>query len=62
MTILAQVDWGACLLEPRRDQALESFARSEFGVVPQALAYFAAATRSGWSTSRSSSPTWWGSS
>jgi alkylhydroperoxidase family enzyme len=42
MTILAQVDWGACLLEPRRDRALERYARSECGVVPEPLAYFAA--------------------
>ena len=38
---LAQVAWEDCLLEPRRDRALEAFARETQGVPNPTIAYFA---------------------
>ncbi|HTO52863.1 MAG TPA: hypothetical protein VMR50_05700 [Myxococcota bacterium] len=37
---LADVEWEACVLEPRRDRELEAFVRSRFGAVPSAVPYF----------------------
>jgi len=38
---LENVTWGECLLEPRRDRALEAFAREKQGVPNPNVAYFA---------------------
>jgi AhpD family alkylhydroperoxidase len=37
---LADVEWDACVLEPRRDRDLEAYVRRELGTVPSAVAYF----------------------
>jgi AhpD family alkylhydroperoxidase len=37
---IRQIEWEACLLEPRPDREMEAFARREMGLVPEALAYF----------------------
>ena len=41
MAGLQDVEWEACLLEPRRDPAFERDVRREGGMVPPMLAYFA---------------------
>lgn len=38
---LANVEWDACVLEPRRDRELEAYVRKGFGTVPSAVGYFA---------------------
>jgi alkylhydroperoxidase family enzyme len=40
---LADVEWDACVLEPRRDRDLEAYVRRGFGTVPSSVAYFTAA-------------------
>jgi AhpD family alkylhydroperoxidase len=42
---LADVEWDACVLEPRRDRELEAYVRRGFGTVPSSVAYF---TRAPW--------------
>jgi AhpD family alkylhydroperoxidase len=37
---LADVEWDACVLEPRRDRELEAYVRRGLGVVPSSVAYF----------------------
>src|SRR5258706_3553755 len=37
---LADVEWDACVLEPRRDRELETYVRRGLGTVPSAVAYF----------------------
>jgi AhpD family alkylhydroperoxidase len=39
--MLQEVEWEACLLEPRRDRAFERDVRRESGIAPPMLAYFA---------------------
>jgi AhpD family alkylhydroperoxidase len=39
-TALQHVAWEPCLLEPRRDESLESYARKKFGVPHPAIRYF----------------------
>jgi AhpD family alkylhydroperoxidase len=41
MAALQDVEWEACLLEPRRDRAIERDLRREKKMVPPMLAYFA---------------------
>jgi AhpD family alkylhydroperoxidase len=41
--VLENVEWEACLIEPRHDAELERDVRREFGVLPPAVAYFAPA-------------------
>jgi AhpD family alkylhydroperoxidase len=38
---LADVEWDACVLEPRRDRELEAYVRRGLGTVPSTIAYFA---------------------
>ena len=38
---LSNVTWEECLLEPRRDRALEAFVREKQGVPNPSVAYFA---------------------
>jgi AhpD family alkylhydroperoxidase len=40
---LRDVEWQACVLEPRRDPALEAHVRGVLGTVPSAVPYFTAA-------------------
>ena len=40
MTVLHDIEWEACLLEPTRDPALERFVRQEMGGVPPIVPYF----------------------
>src|SRR5262245_64794685 len=42
MTSLEHVEWGASLLEPRRERELERALRREMGAVPTMVHYFAA--------------------
>lgn len=42
MALLDDVEWEACLLEPRRDRELERFVRRGMGGVPSSVPYFAA--------------------
>ncbi len=37
---LRDVEWAACLLEPRHDRELEAYVRRELGAVPSAVPYF----------------------
>lgn len=37
---LADVEWDACVLEPRRDRELEAYVRRGLGTVPSSIAYF----------------------
>ncbi|MBM4337902.1 MAG: hypothetical protein FJ108_18590 [Deltaproteobacteria bacterium] len=39
---LHEVEWDACVLEPRYDRELESFVRREVGTVPSSVPYFTA--------------------
>jgi len=39
---LRDVEWDACVLEPRHDRELESYVRRELGVLPSAVPYFTA--------------------
>lgn len=39
---LTDVEWDACVLEPRHDRELESYVRRELGAVPSAVPYFVA--------------------
>lgn len=38
--ILSDVEWDACVFEPRHDRELESYVRKEVGSVPSAVPYF----------------------
>jgi len=38
--VLSDVEWDACVLEPRHDRALEAYVRRELGTVPSAVPYF----------------------
>jgi alkylhydroperoxidase family enzyme len=38
--ILSDVEWDACVLEPRHDRELEAYVRKEIGTVPTAVPYF----------------------
>ena len=40
--MLHDVEWDACVLEPRHDRELESYVRRELGSVPSAVPYFTA--------------------
>ncbi|MFI5315397.1 MAG: carboxymuconolactone decarboxylase family protein [Myxococcota bacterium] len=37
---LSDVEWDACLLEPRRDRELEAYVRRELGSLPSSVVYF----------------------
>jgi len=39
-TVLAEVEWEACPLEPHRDAELESYVRRTYGALPSSVAYF----------------------
>jgi AhpD family alkylhydroperoxidase len=39
---MRDVEWDACVLEPRHDRELESYVRRELGAVPPAVPYFTA--------------------
>jgi alkylhydroperoxidase family enzyme len=41
--MLEHVEWEACLIEPRRDRALEQYVRGELGSVPPLVPYLVAA-------------------
>lgn len=40
MTALQDIEWEACLLEPRRDPELERYVRQEMGSIPPIVPYF----------------------
>jgi AhpD family alkylhydroperoxidase len=39
-SLLADVEWDACVLEPRRDRELEAYVRHGLGTVPSSVVYF----------------------
>ena len=54
---LSDVEWDACVLEPRHDRELESYMRRELGAVPSAVPYF---TASPWLVRSMASLTYYG--